>query len=95
MTKPNNLRKFLANIDEDILLADGQENAFLGLASTPNGYIAVYSTDEIINKYMEEDLMDYETAEEFVQYNVIQAYVGERTPIFLEIIPKEIWNEKQ
>jgi hypothetical protein len=95
MSKQNNLKKFLANIDEDIVLADGQEHAFLGIANTPNGYIAVYSIDEIINKYMTEDLMDYETAEEFVQFNVLQAYVGERTPIFLDIIPKEIWNEEQ
>jgi len=95
MTKQNNLRKFLANIDEEILLADGHEHAFLGVANTPNGYVAVYSTDEIIDKFMNEDLMDYETAEEYVQYNIIQAYVGERTPIFLEIIPEQIWNETQ
>lgn len=95
MTNQNNLRKFLANIDEEIVLADGQEHAFLGLANTPNGLVAVYSIDEIINKYMNEDMMDYETAEEYVDYNIIQAYVGERTPIFLDIIPQQLWEEKQ
>ena len=47
MSKTDNekLSEFLADLDEEIIVADGLAHAFLGLTNTPNGVVAVYSTE--------------------------------------------------
>ena len=34
---------------------------------------------------MERDEMDYNEAVEFLEYNVIGAYVGEKTPVYIDM----------
>lgn len=67
--------------DETILLADGFESAFLGVAYQFNTPFAVYDRDKCIEILMKD--MTNEEAEEYFQYNVQGAYVGENTPAFL------------
>lgn len=92
MTKKSQLAEFLAQFSEEILIADGLDYAFIGLANTANGYVCVYSTERIVSHLMEEDMMDFDTAEEYMHHNIIGAYVGELTPIFVDIIPIEFWK---
>ena len=92
MPSKNKLKEYLASIDEEIILADGHDSAFVGIASTPNGVVAVYSCDAIISNLMNQDMMDEETAVEYAEYNIFNSYVGKRTPIFLETIP---WDEDE
>eukprot|EP01050_Picozoa_sp_SAG11_P002842 SAG11_NODE_148_length_14747_cov_217.933517_19_plen_83_part_00 len=54
--------------EEGLLVADGFEDAFMGI-------------DILIMR----DGMDREEAEEYFEYNVQGAYVGENTPVFLEL----------
>lgn len=91
-TDNEKLEEFLADIDDNILIADGLAHAFIGLSATPNGNVAVYSTERIISNLMEKDFMDFETAEEYMQFNIIGANVGQRTPIFVDMIPEEFWK---
>lgn len=94
MSKTDNekLEEFLADIDEEIIIADGLAHAFMGLTSTPEGVVAVYSTERIISNLMENDNMDFETAEEYMHHNIIGANVGQRTPVFVDVIPEEFWK---
>ncbi len=92
MPSKNKLREYLAEIDEGIILADGHDSAFVGIASTPKGVVAVYSCDAIISNLMNQDMMDEDTAIEYAEYNIFNAYVGDRTPIFLETVP---WDEDE
>ncbi len=94
MSKTDNekLEEFLADIDDEIIIADGLAHAFMGLTSTPEGVVAVYSTERIISNLMENDNMDFETAEEYMHYNIIGANVGQRTPVFVDVIPEEFWK---
>lgn len=94
MSKTDNekLEEFLADIDEEIIIADGLAHAFMGLTSTPDGVVAVYSTERIISNLMENDNMDFETAEEYMHHNIIGANVGQRTPVFVDVIPEEFWK---
>ena len=73
--------------DENVLLADGFENAFVGIGRQFGKPLAVYDRFECIEKLIA-DGMSYEEAEEYFQYNVEGSYVGESTPIFLETICK-------
>jgi hypothetical protein len=70
---------------DKIRLADGFEDAFMGIAesfrSKPK---ALYNSEKCIDVLMERDGMSYEDAMEFFSFNVEQAYIGEYTPAFFE-----------
>jgi hypothetical protein len=71
-----------------ILLADGFEEAFMGVVeSFGNEPKACYNYDACIDILMgepdEEELMTYDEAVEYLEFNVTQAYVGEHTPAFI------------
>jgi len=67
--------------DEEILLADGMEEAFIGIANQFNKLMAVYDTKKCIRNLMNFG-MSYEEAEEYFYHNIQDAYVGENTPAF-------------
>jgi len=66
---------------EGVLLADGFEEALIGIASLFNRNIAVYHRPKCIEILMID--MNQEDAEEYFEFNVAAAYVGEQTPAFL------------
>jgi hypothetical protein len=69
---------------EGILLADGLEDAFVGVATQFNSApMAVYDYDACLMVLMGRDGMTYEEAEEFMSYNVTGAWKGKQTPLFL------------
>ncbi len=72
---------------EGILLCDGLEDAFVGVSYRFNqSPIAVYDIEKIIAVYMDRDGMSDEEAREFFEFNVIGAWVGERTPAFISLM---------
>ena len=68
--------------DEKTLLADGFEAAFDGYVYQFNRRLAVYDYDKCLDVLMERDGMTFEEATEFMDVNVVSAYVGEYTPVF-------------
>ena len=71
--------------DYSILLADGLDEAFIGIGWQFNTPIAMYDRDKCI-EILESQGMTPEEAQEYFYYNTQGAYVGEQTPIFLERI---------
>ena len=69
--------------DEDFLLADGFDDAFVGIGRQFSRPIAVYDRFECIELLIKEGMSE-EEAEEYFQFNVEGSWVGENTPIFLE-----------
>jgi len=79
-----NARDTLAEIDEDMLLADGFDDAIIGYAQRcGQPALAVYDRERCIDVLMKRDGMTHEEAEEFFEFNVVGAWVGDRTPLFL------------
>jgi hypothetical protein len=66
---------------EELLFADGFEDAFIGVGQQFNTKFAVYDRAKCIEILCRD--MDEEQAEEFFQFNVEQAWFGENTPVFL------------
>lgn len=67
--------------DEDgLLFADGLDDAIIGIC--PTSLRVVYSRSKVIeilcNDMSEEEAVDY------AEYNTFNAYVGEKTPIWVE-----------
>ena len=79
---------------EEILVADGFERAFLGLGERcSQPLLAIYDYNKAVKILMERDGMSEQEAIEFIDFNVVGAWVGPKTPIFLS--PMEVyWNEK-
>lgn len=71
--------------DYSILLADGLDEAFIGIGWQFNTPLAVYDRDKCI-EILESQGMTPEEAQEYFYFNTQGAYVGEQTPIFLEKI---------
>lgn len=69
--------------EEEFLKADGFDNAIIGVE--PNSMRLVYSRDKMIGILIEDEEMEEIDAIEYLEYNTWNAYVGEKTPIFIEI----------
>ncbi len=82
-------REFLSELDEEVLVLepDSFDAAIVGLVRRIDRPPAVcYSVEKILEVLME-DGMDAEEAREYYEYNMLGAYVGEATPMFLEDLP--------
>lgn len=73
--------QWLKDRDLTVLLADGLDEAFLGVDENDGVVRAVYSIEECI-RILSKD-MSPEEAEEYFWYNTAGAYVGEQTPLFI------------
>ena len=69
--------------DNECLLADGYEEALIGITEGPNP-VAVYDSELCIKCLMDEDEMSEEDAVDFFYFNTVKAYVGDKTPIYIK-----------
>lgn len=65
---------------EDVLFADGFDEAIIGFE--PNEYRVVYSRNKCVEILCQE--MSEEDALDYLEYNTFNAYVGEKTPIWVD-----------
>ena len=83
MTDKELTEKIVEALDEEeIMLADGFADAFVGIGRQFGRAIAIYSRRKCIDVLMRD--MDEEQAEEYFEFNLAGAWVGESTPIYLE-----------
>lgn len=75
-------REYWVNLsgDEDLLFADGFDDAIIGVSSD---YVVCYDVDAVIREL--EKTMTPSEAIEFLDFNILGAHVGERTPIFIKL----------
>ena len=76
----NAIRELLQEIAPDAMLADGLDDALVGYDTKGR---AIYSVNKIIRIFTERDGMPQEEAREYFEFNIEQANVGEKTPIYL------------
>ena len=69
-----------------VLFADGLEDAFVGLGQQFNRQVAVYDLDLVVELLMRRDGLSYDDAHEHIQYNIVGAWAGPHTPIFLKCL---------
>lgn len=80
------MREQLEEIAQDseipLLFIDGHDNAIIGLARCFNNTSVLYNKQIVIQNLMKD--MTEEEAEEYFEFNIIGAYVGEYTPTFMD-----------
>lgn len=75
----------------DALWPHGFEDAFLGPARRcGQPTLAAFSVRKCIEILMKRDGMSYEEADEFFEFNVAGAWVGEGTPIWVYDLDEEV-----
>lgn len=70
-------------MSDAIIYADGFEDALLGIGVQFDKNLAIYDFTMCVNILIDRDGMSHEEAVEWMDYNVLGAYVGDNTPVFL------------
>ena len=74
----------ISEINPDALLADGFENAITGMCMQFGQLpVVAYDYTKCIEILKERDDMTNDEAIEYMEYNVIGAYMGLHSPVFL------------
>lgn len=71
-------------LEESTIIADGLDDALIGTAYREGIQLAVYSTVKTIETLIRDNSWTHEDAQEYFDYNISTAFVGEGTPIFVE-----------
>jgi hypothetical protein len=72
--------------DSDLLFADGFDDAIVGVSSGCGDSRVVYSIQKMMLVLTEDEGLDYLEAQEFLDFNTIFAWVGEKTPIYVDFL---------
>lgn len=72
------IREQLSEVNPDMILWNDMDSAIIGY--NPSKLCAVYDIDKMIECCISNYDMDYESALEWIEYNILSAYVGEYTP---------------
>mgnify|MGYP001460319539 FL=1 len=72
-------------MEDNILLADGFDAALIGTGERcGQPTLAVYDREKCI-EILQGQGMSYDEAQEYFDFNVVGAWVGEQTPIFVDV----------
>ena len=76
----------IIDLNPEAMLADGFDEAILGMClqfgSEP---VVAYDFNKCVEIVMERDGMEREEAIDFINFNVVGAYVGLSTPVFIMV----------
>jgi hypothetical protein len=71
------------DLEKDVIKINGYDDCIVGIGYRIGiGQVLIYDTDTIVKKLMKDNI-SHEEAYEYMEFNMISAYVGEKTPIFL------------
>ena len=63
---------------------DGFDNAIIGVGERNNtDSMIVYDYDKMVKILVTRDDMSYEEAEEYIDFNIVGAWIGDTTPIIV------------
>ena len=88
--RTENVRKSLAESNEEMLFSDGFDEALTGVCyQFGRPPTATYDYDKCIAILVEGDGMTRIEAIEFFEFNVSGSYVGDSTPVFVEQLTED------
>ena len=70
--------------ENECITADGFDLALVGITTGVNP-VAVYDVNKMVQILVKSDGMSEEDAIEHLEFNVIGSYVGEKTPIYIDM----------
>lgn len=83
---------YLAELNPEMILIDGMNEAIVGFVERCGTEpLACYDIDKCIQILIDRDNMTDEEALEYFSYNILGAYMGEHTPMFLTNINSDLF----
>jgi hypothetical protein len=77
-------REEIEQINPEALLCDGFDEAIIGMAERINlSHVVAYDVDKMLEIMIERDGMTYEEVMEYFDYNILGAWMGEYTPVYI------------
>ena len=70
--------------ENECLLADGFDQSLVGVTQGVNP-VAIYDVNLMVNHLVAQHEMTEEDAVEHLEFNVVGAYVGEKTPMYVAL----------
>ena len=78
------MEEIMEEENPEALFADGFDDAIIGICrKAGSSPVVTYSYDKCIQTLMNQS-MSHEEAIEWMEFNVVSAYMGTHTPIFIE-----------
>lgn len=85
MSKREQIDAICDDRDEKMLVVDGHDDAILGIASRFGmDDVVAYDYEKVIAELAKD--MSRDEAEEFFQFNILGAWCGEGTPLFVTLL---------
>ncbi len=78
--------KLAEHLGNDLLFADGFDNAIIGVAVGCDSGRVVYNTRQMVEILVQKEELTEEEAWEYLEFNTFGAYVGKETPIYIDIL---------
>jgi len=78
----DDIREKLSKLNPEALLADGLDEALVGIAEVLDRHLAIYDTQAVIDVLHKRDGMALDDAEEFFWFNIAGAFMGPNSPMF-------------
>ena len=86
--KKNKRERLQEMTDEELLFADGYDDAIIGL-DMGSGCKVVYDYADCIQCLRDEGLTEMEAYDHF-HYNTLGSYIGEQTPLYIWYLKEEL-----
>ena len=83
------IMEYIESLYPDSLLADGFDSCIIGITQGTDSGRVVYDVDKMVEVCME-DGMTYEDAVEYLEFNTLNAYVGQYTPAYIDHLAGEL-----
>lgn len=82
---------YLSELNPEILILNGMNEAIVGYVERcGTDPLVCYDVEKCIQILIDRDDMTDEEAMEFFSYNILGAYMGEHTPMFLTRVDSEL-----
>ena len=79
------VHEYANEVDEELLLADGFDDAIIGVGFSGGNHRVVYDKNKMLQILVDRDSMTDEEANEYLEHNVLSTYIGEHTPMYMDI----------
>ena len=82
----DSIKEHIFELNPEALVADGLDGAIIGYGGqTPSSPVLIYDYDKCVELFMMENKWSREDAIEWMEFNVVSAYLGPGTPIFMKL----------
>ena len=95
MTQPDlsaRLIALLSDVNPDAALWTGLDDAVVGIVLRGTKPVAVYDYDLMVGVFMRNEDWTRDDAVEWIEFNVIEAYVGDGTPFHVRL--DDTWGDE-